>query len=51
MQRRGNNGMETQSPTVSDCLRPIDDIFFVHVIRFDELEASISNENGVRVRL
>ena len=34
--------METQSETVSDCLRSINDIF-VHVIRFDKLVASISN--------
>ena len=39
----------TQSSTVSDCLRSIDDIF-VYVIGFDELEASISNENCVRFR-
>ena len=45
MQKRGNNDMETQSKTV-DCLRSIDDMF-VHVIRFDKLEGSISNENGV----
>ena len=44
-----NNGREeTQSSTVSDCFRSIDDIC-VHVIRFDELETSFSNENGVRV--
>ena len=42
--------METQSSTVSDCLRSIEHIF-VHVIRFDELEASIGNENGVQERL
>ena len=42
--------METKSQTVSDCLRSINDIF-MHVIRFDELEPSISNENGARVRL
>ena len=50
MQRQGNNGMETQPSTVSDCMRSIDDLF-VHVIRCNELEASISNKNGVRVRL
>ena len=37
----------TQSSTVSDCLRSIDDIFG-YVIGFDELEASINNENGVQ---
>ena len=40
--------METQLSTVSDCLQSIDNIF-VHMIRFDELEARISNENGIRV--
>ena len=43
MQKRGNNDMETQSSTVSDCLRSIKHIF-VHLIRFHELEASIGNE-------
>ena len=49
MQTRVNKDMETQSSNVSDCLRSIDDIS-VHAIRFDDLEAGISNENGVRVR-
>ena len=35
--------------SVSDCVGSIDDIF-VHVICFDNLEASISNENGMRVQ-